>query len=160
MKGINFLSANYQIGEICLPLAFDLVTKTESYIDQKTGSLKRRSTINKNERYRMLLRVCVHNQVKFRYVFNDVWFASAQNMMFVKHDLKKEFVMPIKENRKVALRLEDKQKGRYQRVDELDLQVGVTLKIWLEDVDFSLQLIKEVFKNARWINRHTPSCNQ
>jgi hypothetical protein len=66
VKGINFLSANYQIGEICLPLAFDLVDKTEIYIDEKTGSLKRRSTISKNERYRMLLRVSVHNQVKFR----------------------------------------------------------------------------------------------
>lgn len=147
VKGINFVSANYQIGEVCLPLAFDLVTKTEMYIDEKTGALKRRSTISKNERYRMLLRVCVHNQVKFRYVLNDSWFASAQNMMFVKHDLKKEFVMPLKENRKVAASLEDAKKSRFQRVDQLDLPVGVTQKIWLEDVDFPLLLIKEVFKN-------------
>lgn len=147
VKGINFLSAIYQIGDVCLPLAFDLVTKTEAYIDEKTGVLKRRSTISKNERYRMLLRVCVHNQVKFRYVLNDVWFASSQNMMFVKRELKKEFVMPIKENRKVALSLEDKRKGRYQTVDELELQVGVTYKIWLEDVEFPLLIIKEVFKN-------------
>lgn len=147
VKGINFVSANYQIGDVCLPLAFDLVTKTEIYIDEKTGDLKRRSVITKNERFRMLLRVCVHNQVKFRYVLNDVWFASAENMKFVKRDLKKEFVMPLKENRKVALSLEDAKRGRFRKVSELDLQVGVTTQIWLEDVSFPLLLIKEVFKN-------------
>ncbi len=94
VKGINFLSALYQVGQVSLPIAFDLVTKTEAYIDPKSGDLKRRSTITKNERYRLLLRVAVHNQVKFRYVLNDSWYASADNMKFIKHDLKKEFVMP------------------------------------------------------------------
>jgi hypothetical protein len=147
VKGINFLSVNYQICEICLPIAFDLVEKTECYIDEKTGNLKRRSTISKNDRYRMLLRVCVQNEVKFRYVLNDLWFASARNMMFVKQDLKKEFVMPLKDNRKVALSLDGQKNGLFKRVDELDLSEGVTLKIWLEDVPFALLLIKEVFKN-------------
>jgi hypothetical protein len=27
----------------------------------------------KNERYRTLLRVAVHNQMKFKHVLNDVW---------------------------------------------------------------------------------------
>jgi hypothetical protein len=147
VKGINFVSANYQIGDICLPIAFDLVEKTECYIDEKTGNLKRRSTISKNDRYRMLLRVCVQNGVKFRYVLNDSWFASARNMKFVKGDLKKEFVMPLNDNRKVALSLEGQKKGLFKRVDELDLSEGVTLKIWLEEVPFPLHLIKEVFKN-------------
>lgn len=147
VKGINFVSANYQIGEVCLPLAFDLVTKTEIYIDEKTGNLKRRSVITKNERFRMLLRVCHHNQVKFRYVLNDSWFASAENMKFVKLDLRREFVMPLKDNRKVALSLDGKKKGHFRKVNELDLQVGVTTQVWLEDVNFPLHLIKEVFKN-------------
>ncbi len=73
VKGINFLSALYQVGQVSLPIAFDLVTKTEAYIDAKSGDLKRRSTITKNERSRMLLRVAVHNQVKFRYMLNDSW---------------------------------------------------------------------------------------
>lgn len=147
VKGINFVSANYQIGDVCLPLAFDLVTKTEIYIDEKTGDLKRRSVISKNERFRMLLRVCVHNQVKFRYVLNDSWFASAENMKFVKRDLRREFVMPLKDNRKVALSLDGQRKGHFKKVSLLDLQVGVPTQIWLEDVSFPLHLIKEVFKN-------------
>lgn len=55
----------------------------------------------------------MQNQIPFRYVLNDVWYASADNMMFVKHTLEKDFVMPIKSNRKVALSLADKQQGRY-----------------------------------------------
>jgi hypothetical protein len=90
VKGINFLTALYQAGTVALPIAFDLVTKPVAYIDEKSGNLKRRSTLTKNERYRMLLRVAVHNQVKFRYVINDSWYASADNMKFVHRDLKRE----------------------------------------------------------------------
>ncbi len=34
-----------------------------------------------------------HNRIPFRYVLNDLWFASAENMRFVKLDLDKEFIM-------------------------------------------------------------------
>ena len=47
--------------------------------------------------------VRLHNQIQFRYALNDSWYASADNMKFIKHDLKKELVMPLKANRKVAL---------------------------------------------------------
>lgn len=68
-------------------------------------------------------------------------------MLFVKHTLKREFVMPVKENRKVARSLADKQQGRYQAVKMLELPPGVTQQIWLEAVDFPLLLTKEVFTN-------------
>src|SRR5215210_7785283 len=61
VKGINFLTALYQVGTVALPIAFDLVTKAEAYIDEKSGNLKRKSSLTKNERYRMLVRVAVHN---------------------------------------------------------------------------------------------------
>jgi hypothetical protein len=147
VKGINFLTALYQAGQVSLPIAFDLVTKAEAYIDPKSGNLKRKSSLTKNERYRMLLRVALHNQVKFRYVINDCWYASADNMKFIKQDLKKEFVMPLKENRKVALSEKDKQRGQYQAVSTLSLPAGKTLEVWLESVDFPLHLVKQVFTN-------------
>src|SRR5205085_6230950 len=65
VKGINFLTAFYATETISLPVAFDLVTKTEAYSDAKTGKAKRRSQLTKNARYRMLLQICVHNQLKF-----------------------------------------------------------------------------------------------
>jgi len=147
VKGINFLTALYHASEVSLPVAFDLVTKTEPYLDPKTGKRKRKSSITKNERYRMLLRVAVHNQLQFKYVLNDVWFASSENMKFIKHQLGKEFVMPLKENRKLAVSAAQKQLGQYVTVSTLELAAGTTLRIWLEGVDFPLALTKEVFTN-------------
>ena len=54
VKGIKFLTALYQASAVSLPVAFDLVTKTQEYMDPKTKKLKRKSAIMKNERYRML----------------------------------------------------------------------------------------------------------
>ena len=147
VKGINFLTALYHAAEVSLPVAFDLVTKTVKYTDPKTRKRKRQSALTKNERYRMLLRVAVHNQVQFTYVLNDVWFASSENMKFIKHQLHKEFVMPLKENRKVALSLAAQQHGQYVAVSTLEFQADTTRQIWLEAVDFPLLLTKEVFTN-------------
>lgn len=147
VKGINFLSALYVTDHGALPVAFDLVTKVEAFVDEKTGNLKRRSSISKNERYRMLLRVVVHNQVKFRYLINDSWYSSSDNMKMIHRDLHKEFVMPLKSNRKVALSKAEKERGQYQAVSQLEIPVDATLEVWLEGVEFPLSLTKQVFTN-------------
>ena len=148
IKGINFVTALYHVNEVSLPVNYQLIEKTETYIDKKTGKEKRRSAISKNEIYRQLLQQIIHNQIPFRYVVNDVWFASADNMMFVVHDLKRHFVMPLKTNRKLALSLEDKKNGHYVRVDELTIEPHTEMMIYLEGVDFTLKLVKQVFTNA------------
>lgn len=148
VKGLQFLTAFYATTQLKLPLAFDLVTKTETFVDPKTGKTKRRSTISKNERARMLLHICVHNQVQFTYVLSDLWYSSADNMKYIHHVLRKHFVLPLKANRKVALSRADQQKGQFVAVSTLDLPVGTTREIWLEEVDFPLLLTKEVFTNA------------
>jgi len=147
VKGINFLSALYVTAQGAVPVAFDLVAKVEAYVDEKSGNLRRKSSISKNERYRSLLRVCVHNQIKFRYVINDSWYSSSDNMKMIKRDLKKEFVMPLKSNRKVALSLEEKRRGQYHAVSLLESPVDVTREVWLEEVPFALLLTKQVFIN-------------
>ena len=43
-------------------------------------------------------------------------------MKFVKNRLEKDFVMPLKANRKLAVSLSAKQEGRYQKVDALELE--------------------------------------
>lgn len=147
VKGINFLTAFYATETVSLPVAFDLVAKTEPYTDAKTGKAKRRSPLTKNARYRMLLQLCAHNQIKFAYVLNDSWYAASDNMKFIHLDLKKDFVMPLKANRKVALSEADQQAGRYVTVSSLDLPEGETRLIWLEEVAFALRLAKQVFIN-------------
>ena len=149
VKGINFLSALYHVPQldVSLPVGFRLVRKTEQYEDPKDGKTKRRDPISKNEHYQALLRQALHNQIKFRFVLNDVWYASADNMMFVKHELERDFIMPLKTNRKVALSEADKRQGRYTRVDGVPLEVGEMRIVHLEGVDFPLALCKQLFVN-------------
>jgi hypothetical protein len=148
IKGINFITALYHVGDVSLPVNYHLVQKTEVYTDKKTGQEKRKSPVTKNEVYRQLLRQVKQNQIPCRYVLNDVWFASADNMKFVKHELERDFIMPLKTNRKVALSLEDKKQGCYVRVDSLALEPDTVLTIYLEGVDCPLYLVKQVFTNG------------
>jgi hypothetical protein len=147
VKGINFVTCLYHCQGVSLPVGFELVRKTQRYIDPKNGKEKRRSDKTKNEMYRDLLQQAVKNQIPFKYALNDIWFASAENMNFVKVTLKKEFVMPLKGNRKVALSVDAKQSGRYQRVDTLELEPMHPVTVYLEGVQFALLLTKQVFTN-------------
>lgn len=96
LKGITFITALYHVNGESLPVNYHRVSKLEVYLDPKTSKQKRRATVAKNEAYQQLLRQVVTNQIPFRYVLNDVWYASADNMRFVKHDLKRDFVMLLK----------------------------------------------------------------
>ena len=147
VKGINFLTALYHVQGISLPIGFTVIAKTEHYTDTKDDKPKRRSPMGKNASYRTMLEQAVTNRIPFRYVLNDVWFASAENMRFVKQTLVKDFVMPLKTNRKIALSAEDKQLGRYVSVATLELERLATREIYLEGVEFPLLLIKQVFEN-------------
>jgi len=102
VKGINLLSALYHSQGVSLPVAFELVKKPDFVTDKKTGRQKRQARQTKNDLYRQMLSVCVRNGLVFGYVLNDTWFASAENMVFVKHTLDKDFVMPLKDNPKVT----------------------------------------------------------
>ena len=147
VKGINFMTALYHCREVSLPVGFALIAKTEVYVDAKSGESKRRSPISKHEHYRSLIQQAVNNRIPFRYVLNDVWFAAADNMRFIKHTVKRDFIMPIKSNRKVALSWADKQQGRYHRVDTLVLEEESVQEIYLESVDFPLLLVRQLFTN-------------
>jgi hypothetical protein len=68
-------------------------------------------------------------------------------MVFVKNDMKKEFVMPLKDNRKVALSVADKKQGRYVRVNTLIPAHDTVMRIYLEGVEFPLLLARQIFIN-------------
>lgn len=152
VKGINFLSALYFSLEVSLPVGFQLIAKTEFYLDSKSGKEKRRCPVTKNEYCRELIEHAVKNQLPFRFVLfgcllGRIWFASVENMMFIKHKQRRDFLCPLKSNRKVALSREDKAQGRYQRVDTLPLEDNATREVFLEGVEFPLLLAKQVFAN-------------
>jgi hypothetical protein len=147
VKGINFVTCLYHSQGVSLPVGFALVRKTKRYTDLNDGKEKRRADKTKNEMYRALLQQAVKNQLPFKYALNDIWFASAENMNFVKLTLNKEFVMPLKGNRKVALSVDTQQQGRYQRVDTLELEPMKPVTVYVEGVAFALLLIQQVFTN-------------
>ena len=147
VKGINFLTALYASQGVSLPVGFHLIAKTEKYLDPKTQKERRRSPVSKNELCRELIKQAGANHIPFRFVLFDIWFASAENMVFIKRAQQRDFVCPLKTNRKVALSLADKQQGRYFRVDTLVLEENVPREIYLEGVDFPLMLVKQVFTN-------------
>ena len=147
VKGINFLTALYHNGEVSLPVAFQLIAKTETYVEAKSGRTKRRSPQTKNEYYRAMVTACVHNQLRFRYVLNDSWYASVENMKLVKAELERDFIMALKSNRKVALSAAAKAAGQFQPVSTLATLEGTVCEVWLEGLTFPLFCAKQGFTN-------------
>ena len=112
---------------------------------QKTGDKKRKSSKTKNEICREMLEEC-SRKIHFDYVLADSWFSSVENMICCKTTLKNDFIIALKNNRKVALSLEDKQNGTYINIKTL--QPGQqTVEVWFEKLDLPLLLTKQVFKN-------------
>lgn len=147
VKGIHLVTCLSYCQEVALPVAFELVKKPDFVTDTKTGKTKRAAQKTKNELYRAMLDACVANKVPFAYVLNDLWFASAENMVHIKETLTKDFVMPLKENRKVSLQPPGTPKRAFVPVSSLTLEANTVLTVWLEDVDFPLLLLAQVFTN-------------
>ncbi len=145
VKGINFVSALYESNEVSLPVGFEVISKTEFYLDKKTQTEKRRSAVTKNEICRRLIQQAIKNELPFEFVLFDSWFAAAENMKFIKIENKRDFICPLKSNRKVALSMSDKLRGRFQAVETLALEPNTGREIYLEGVEFALLLVKQIF---------------
>ncbi len=82
VKGINLLNALYHCKGRSVPVAFELVQKPLQ-CDLATREVKRKSEMTKNEMMREMIRVCVQNELKFRFVLMDSWFSSQENFEFI-----------------------------------------------------------------------------
>jgi hypothetical protein len=79
-------------------------------------------------------------------------------MSYIKEELKREFIMALKTNRKVALSLEDKRKGAYdERVGSLKLKPGAVLEVHLEQVRFPLFMLQGSLHKRRRKHRRRVS---
>lgn len=151
-KGINLLSAFYHSAHpkydlpLRVPVAFECVKKDVVYTDEKTGKTRRTSSITKNELMRQMILQCIRNQLKFQWILTDSWFASSDNMRFI-HQKKKFFLMNMKSNRMVALSQKDRSTGKWIRMDELDIKPKTPIKVFLKDLEITVLLNKQVFKN-------------
>jgi hypothetical protein len=145
LKGINFISALYQAKNIAIPVSYEIVRKTQIVVSKKTGKISRKSPISKQQYFRNLVATAVENKIDFKTVLGDVWFSSAENMRYIKNAMNKEFIMPLKDNRKVALSDEDLAAGKFVSIKKMEL--GESVLVRLEGVDFPLRLVRQVFKN-------------
>jgi hypothetical protein len=141
------MTALYHSDKAALPVSFQIVAKTEYHTEPESGVEKRRCPVPKNQYCREMIRQALNNQIPFRYVLTDVWFASSENMMFIRHDLKKSSEMPIKTNRKIAMTYINKRQGRYVRADTIVFRTDTPIKIFPEEADFPVLLIRQVFAN-------------
>lgn len=147
LKGINQITALYTGQVYSLPVAYELIEKDQALVDKKTGKTKWVSAVSKQERFRRLIRQSLINRLTFRYILADSWFSSAENFSYIT-DLKQQFIMPLKSNRKVALSKADQQQGLYRPIDSLSIETHHCLVVWVADVDFPLLLTKQVFKDG------------
>jgi hypothetical protein len=147
VQGFNLMNCLYQVDEITIPVAFALIRKPVMFSDLKTRKVKRKSLETKNELMRDMLRVCLQNQLKFRYVLFDMWFSSKENMLFIKKTMGKEFVCGVKKNRLVAISEEDAQAKRFIRIEDLDWSEEMVFTVWLKDVPFAVHLVRQTYEN-------------
>ncbi len=144
VKGVNFITALYHSKEMSLPVGVDFVNKSKPAINKK-GKLIYESDRSKNEMFRDLVRAA-DNNLYFKYVLSDCWFTCADNMKFIVNECNRHFIMAMKDNRKVALTKEDKEKGKYVSIKSLELE-GRVLSVYLEQLGFPVLISKLVFKN-------------
>jgi len=147
IKGMNTVTALYQAQDASYPVASELVQKPKFVYNTEKQRMERKALISKHDLYRSMIITSIRNGVPFKYVFNDVWYASAENMSFVVAQ-GKHFVMPLKSNRLIALSEQDAADGNFQGISRLKLEEGAVRRVFLDGVDVPLLLIKQVFKNG------------
>lgn len=147
VKGINQMSAIYEIGGYSIPVDVDFIRKTKVVQDKKTGKNKWVSEENKNEKFRKIVRQAVRNQLQMTYVVADKWYSSVENMKCIRAECNVDFVLPLKSNRLVALSPQAKQNGHYQAVEFIDFQEKQVRVVYLKGIDFPVVLVKQVFTN-------------
>ena len=148
-KGILMLNFHYTDATgISIPLGYEIITKTEDVWSEKHQKYVKKSLFTKNEIMQDKLNILHYsNEVKYKYILFDKWFASTNNLVFIEEELKKKFVCPIKSNRRIALTLEERNNGKYVNISTIDIESGSSRLIYLEGYEKPLRLIKQVVKN-------------
>ena len=145
VQGLNFVSLLYQLGHLSLPIAAVLIEKTLAKYNAKRGKYEFKSPFTKNEYLRQMLTVA-QQQVLYRYLLADSWYASAENMNFVL-GLKRHFLFALESSRTVALSEEDRATGKFQALDSLTFSDKQPLKVYLRSVKQAVLVVRQVFMN-------------
>ncbi len=144
VKGINLVSALLVLGQVVLPVAYELVVKTPR-CEVKTRKEVWKSERTKNEMFRDMLTVCVQNSLRFSYVLCDSWYTNSENIKHVL-GLKKHLIGAVKSNLEVALSLADKKAGKFLKLNQLQLELGLK-QVYIRQLEVPVSLGKDIFIN-------------
>jgi len=145
VQGLNFVSLLYQAGELALPIAAELVAKTVPVFNTKTQKTSYQSAFSKNEYLQQQLRVA-QQQVAYRYLLADSWYASAENMTLVRQ-LGHHFVFALESSRTVALSAEARAKGQFHAGKSLAFPDEQPLRVYLRSVQEAVLVTRQVVIN-------------
>jgi hypothetical protein len=144
VKGINLVSAILLLGQVSLPVAYELVVKTRR-CEVKTRKEVWKSERTKNELFRDMVRVCVQNTLRFTYVLCDSWYTNSENIKHVR-GLQKHLIGAVKSNLEVALSLADKKAGKFVQLNQLALELGLK-QVYIRQLEVPVCLCKDIFIN-------------
>ena len=152
VKGIQIVHLHYGVEHLSkainLPVGYELVRKNQLITDPQTGKEKRVSPRPKHEMARDLLKTATHlHHIPYEFVLADTWYASVENMIFIKRKLKKDFIFGLKSNRNVALSRAQLKRKEFVKLADLSIGPGEVREIWLKDLPFPLYLAKEIYVN-------------
>lgn len=150
VKGICMLNFLYtsKSENVSIPLGYELITKTLKYT-AKDGKERRKGVFSKNEIMRDKLDILQNNNhIKYRYIVADSWFSSVENMRFIDEKLGKIFVFGLKSNRNVALNEDDKIKGKYCKIRDVDMEGCSSRLVYLKGYDKPLKVTRLFVKNG------------
>ena len=157
VKGVNLLTAFYvsqkdeRTDPLRVPVSYELIQKPEAYSDVLTRKVTRKSDKTKNEMLRDMVSISIFNQLAFKYVSADSWFASVENMSFIAAK-KKFFIFDMKVNRLAILvhksASKPNKKSQWTSINKLDIPDNTPVQVWLKDLNFPVLLLKQVFKDG------------
>ena len=134
-----------QAGKLALPIAVELIEKTQAVWNAEAQKTKAKSKYTKNEYLRAMLRVA-QQQVDYRYLLADSWYASAENLNAVL-DLGHGFVMALESSRTVALSEAARAAGQFHALDTLAFPDEQPLRVFLRSVEPAVLVTRQVFIN-------------
>jgi hypothetical protein len=145
VKGINILNAIYNVEDVNIPVAFEIILN--QYIIARFKLERLNLVVTKNDLLLQMLKTSQQNQLLYSYVLTDIWYARVKNLHEIKITFNQDFIMAMKSNRLVALSLEDKHQGHFIRIDSLNLEPNTTEQVYLKGLDFPVLLTKQIFTN-------------
>jgi hypothetical protein len=153
VKGVNLLNYVYLSDknnqEMRIPIDFDLVQKTKvEQKNDKNGQPKnyRKSEKTKNEMLQEKFLIFLHNQIIFRYILMDTWFACQETLNLI-NEKGKYYITPTKSNRSIALTEHNKKHMIWSKIEDLNFENGA-VKTWLKGVNHPVLITKQVFTNT------------